>query len=128
VVIAQGFRTTLVASGSAANAIVLRRGATAETTSAVLRTDVPIVESLPQVARAPDGRPLASPELIVAIAVPRQSDNQPANVPVRGVGPRAFEVRDTLKIVAGRRFTPGTREINVGKLAVGRLKGLALGS
>ena len=126
--IAQGFRATLVASGSPQNAIVLRKGATAESTSAVLRTDVPIIESLPQVARGVDGRPLASPELVVAIAVPRQSDNQPANVPVRGVGPKAFEVRDTLKIVEGRRFSFGTREINVGRLAVGRFKGLTLGS
>src|SRR5689334_5602524 len=126
--LAQGFRATLVASGSPQNAIVLRKGATAESTSAVLRTDVPIIESQPQVARGADGQPLASPELVVAIALPRQSDNQAANVPVRGVGPRAFAVRDTLKIVEGRRFTPGTREVNVGKLAVGRFKGLTLGS
>ena len=52
----------------------------------------------------------------------------PANVPVRGVGPKAFDVRDTLKFVEGRRFTPGTREINVGRLAVGRFEGLTLGS
>jgi len=126
--IAQGFRATLVASGSPGNAIVLRKGATAETVSAVLRADLPIVDSLPQVARDAGGRPLTSPELVVIIALPRQSDNQPANVPVRGVGPRAFEVRDTLTFVEGRRFTPGTREINVGRLAVGRFKGLALGS
>src|SRR5262245_18620455 len=126
--IAQGFRATLVSSGSRDNAIVLRKGATAETTSAVLKPDVPLIESLPQVARGPDGRALSSPELVVIIAQPRQSDNQPANVPVRGVGPKAFEVRDTLKFVEGRRFTPGTREINVGRLAVGRFKGLTLGS
>lgn len=126
--IAQGFRATLVASGSLQNAIVLRKGATAESLSAVLRSDVPLVESLPQVARAADGRPLASPELVVAIALPRQSDGQPANVPVRGVGSRAYDVRDTLAIVEGRRFTPGTREINVGKMAVGRFTGLTLGS
>ncbi|HEV3060118.1 MAG TPA: ABC transporter permease [Vicinamibacterales bacterium] len=126
--IAQGFRATLVASGSPQNAIVLRKGATAETTSGVLRSDVPLVETLPQVARGADNRPLASPELVVAIAVPRISDNQPANVPARGVGPRAFEVRDSLKIIEGRRFAPGTREINVGRLAVGRFKGLTLGS
>src|SRR5438552_5834535 len=72
--IAQGFRATLVASGSPQNAIVLRKGATAETVSAVLRRDLPIIESLPQVAR--DGsRPLASPELVVIIALPRRSDN-----------------------------------------------------
>jgi ABC-type lipoprotein release transport system permease subunit len=126
--IAQGFRATLVASGSPGNAIVLRKSSTAETTSAVLRSDVPIVASLPQVARGPDGRPLASPELVTIIALPRQTDDQPANVPVRGVAPQAFQVRDTLKFVEGRRFTPGTREINAGKLAVGRFKGLTLGS
>src|ERR1700719_2463782 len=82
--LAQGFRATLVASGSPQNAIVLRRSATAETLSAVQRSDVPIVESLPQVARAADGRPLASPEMVTIIALPRFSDNQPANVPVRG--------------------------------------------
>ena len=126
--IAQGFRATLVASGSIQNAIVLRKGSTAESLSAVARSDVPLVESLPQVARAADGRPLASPELVLAIALPRQSDNQPANVPIRGVGSRAYDVRESLQMVEGRRFAPGSREINVGKLAVGRFKGLTLGS
>ena len=121
--IAQGFRATLVASGSIQNAIVLRKGSTAESLSAVARSDVPLVESLPQVARAADGRPLASPELVLAIALPRQSDNQPANVPIRGVGSRAYDVRESLQIVEGRRFAPGSREINVGKLAVGRFTG-----
>ena len=88
--IAQGFQKTLVSSGSPGNAIVLRKGATAENVSAVARTELPLIESLPQVARGADGQPLASPELVVIIALPRQSNNQPANVPVRGVGPRAF--------------------------------------
>src|SRR5213078_1801805 len=88
--IAQGFRATLVASGSPQNVIVLRKGATAETVSAVLRTDVP------QVARSANGQPVSSPELVVIIALPRLSDNQPANVPVRGVGPKAYDVRETL--------------------------------
>jgi putative ABC transport system permease protein len=126
--IAQGFRATLVASGSPANAIVLRKGATAETTSVVLRPDVPLVESLPQVARNEQGQPLASPELAIAIALPRLSDNQPANVPVRGAGPHAYAVRETLRVAEGRRFTPGTREINVGRLAANRFQGLKLGS
>jgi ABC-type lipoprotein release transport system permease subunit len=108
--------------------IVLRKGATAETVSAVFRPDIALIEALPQIARGSDGRPLISPELVAIIALPRQTDDQPANVPVRGVGPRAFQVRESLKFVEGRPFTPGTREINVGKLAVGRFKGLALGS
>src|SRR5437667_12172445 len=74
--IAQGFRASLVASGSPQNAIVLRKGATAESLSGLARADVPLVESLPQVARAADGHPLASPELVRAIALPRQSAKQ----------------------------------------------------
>ena len=126
--IAQGFRGALVASGSNENAILLRKGATSETVSAVLRPQLSIIEALPQIARAKDGHPLASPELVVIISLPRQSDNKPANVPLRGVGPRAFEIRNTLEFVEGRRLTPGMREINVGKQAVGRFKGLTLGS
>jgi putative ABC transport system permease protein len=126
--IAQGFRSTLVASGSPGNAIVMRKGATAENVSAVLKSELPMIESLPQVARDEAGLPIVSPELVVIISRPRLSDGHPANVPVRGVGPRAFDVRDTLSFVEGRRFTPGTREINVGRLAVGRFGGLSLGS
>src|SRR6186713_1341728 len=80
--IAQGFRATLVASGSPRNAIVLRKGSTSETTSAVPRPSLALVASLPQVARGADGQPLASPELVMIIALPRKSDTQPANVPV----------------------------------------------
>jgi putative ABC transport system permease protein len=126
--IAQGFRATLVASGSPQNVIVLRKGATSETVSAVLKPDLPLIEALPQIARDEDRQVLASPELVVIISLPRVSDNKPANAPVRGVGPKAFLVRDNVKIVEGRRFTPGLREINVGRMATGRFKGLAVGN
>src|SRR5437762_14382318 len=83
--IAQGFRATLVASGSPQNALVLRKSATAENLSAVSKHDFALIETLPQIARDPEGNPLASPELVVIISRPRVSDDQPANVPLRGV-------------------------------------------
>ena len=126
--IAQGFNGALVASGSNDNAILLRKGATSETVSGVLLTQLPLVQAMPQVAKGSGGHALASPELVVIVALPRVSDNQPANVPLRGVGPLAFEIRNTLTFVEGRRFTPGTREINVGKQATVRFKGLTNGS
>lgn len=126
--IAQGFRDTLVASGSPQNAIVLRKSATSENVSAVLKPQLSMIESMPQVGRGADGRAMASPELVVIISLPRIVDNNPANVPLRGVGPKAFEVRDNLTFVEGRRFAQGTREINVGRQAVNRFKGLTLGS
>jgi putative ABC transport system permease protein len=126
--IAQGFRSTLVASGSPDNAIVLRKSATSETVSAVTRQELPLVEALPQIARDADRHPMASPELVVIIALPRTTNDQPANVPARGVGPKAFTIRDRIRFVEGRPLTPGLREINVGRLATQRFKGLTLGS
>jgi putative ABC transport system permease protein len=126
--IAQGFRATLVASGSPQNAIIMRKGSTSENVSVVLKPQLALIETYPQIARSPEGRPLASPELVVIISLPRLSDNQPANVPVRGVGPQAYDVRENLSFVEGRRLMPGTREINVGRQAVGRFGGLGLGS
>src|SRR5947199_10308046 len=67
--IAQGFRSTLVASGSPQNAIVLRKGATSENVSAVFKAQVPLIEAMPQVARGGDGRAIASPELVVIISL-----------------------------------------------------------
>jgi putative ABC transport system permease protein len=125
--LAQGFRATLVASGSADNAIVLRKGATSESVSGFGRDVVPIVETLPQVARDAQGRPLVSPELVVAISLPRVTDGQNANVPVRGVGPQAFAIRERLRFVEGRPFTRGLNEVVVGRLATGRFRGLGMG-
>src|SRR6266540_2369669 len=80
--IAQGFRATLVASGSPQNAIVLRKGATSETVSSVTKPELPLIATLPQIARATNQQPLASPEMVVIISLPRTSDNNPANFPV----------------------------------------------
>src|SRR4029450_5655058 len=63
--IAQGFRSTLVASGSPQNAIIRRRGATSENVSAIARPELPLIQTFPQIARDENGRPLASPELVV---------------------------------------------------------------
>ena len=40
---------------------------------------------------------------------------QPANVTVRGVTPRAFVVRDGIRVVEGRTFAPGLAEVIVGR-------------
>src|SRR5580765_591359 len=113
--IAQGFQSTLVASGSPQNTIIMRKGATSENVSAITKQELPLIQTFPQIARDASGRPLASPELVVIISLPRKTNNEPANVPVRGVGPLAFDVRENLSFVEGR-------------LAVNRFGGLTLGS
>src|SRR5574340_909499 len=124
--LARGFRATLVASGSPHNAIIRRAGATSELESAVTLEQVHVIEDTPGVARGPQG-PLVSPEVVVIAAFPLKATGTDANVQVRGVSPKVWAVRDSVKIKAGRAFQPGLDELVVGKNAAVSYAGFELG-
>lgn len=122
-----GFRRTLAVSGSPDTAIVLRGGSDSEMVSGLLHQDTRVIADTPGILRTSQG-PAASSELFVVVDVPKRSTGTAANVPLRGVQPAAFVVRDRVKIVSGRRFEPGKNEIIVGKAALEQFAGLDLGS
>ena len=72
--------------------------------------------------------PLASPELLVIVDHPLQRSGTDANVPLRGVTPRAFQVHTNVKIVEGRAFEPGRNEIVAGRAASRQFTDLTIGS
>jgi putative ABC transport system permease protein len=124
----EGFRHTLMQSGSNDTAIVLRGGSNAELNSVLDRGSVNIITNAPGVARNTEGKPIASPELSVVANLPKKSDpTVDANVQIRGVGPEAWALRPHVKIVAGRRFKPGLRELDVGQGAARQFAGLEVG-
>ena len=86
--IAQGFRATLVASGSPQNAIVLRKGATSETVERGAESQLPMIKALPQIARGADGSRSRRPSSSSSSRCRGGSDNQPANVPCAASGRR----------------------------------------
>jgi putative ABC transport system permease protein len=124
----EGFRHTLASTGRHDRVIMLRAGSDSELSSGLERTQVLLVGPLPGVARDSGGRPLVSAELMVMVDLPRQGQTDPNNVPFRGVQPAAFTIRHELKIVSGRRFEPGVREVIVGKRAAQQFAGLSPGS
>ena len=123
----EGFRATLATTGGTDTAIILRGGSQAETNSVVMRDQVPLIESLDGIQRGEDGRALASAELSQVVNLPSKADGTDTNVQFRGVGPKAWLVRPKLKIVEGRRFNPGLREIVVGRGAQRQFAGLEIG-
>ncbi len=125
---AQGFRSTLVETGNDATAIVLRGGSQTELNSVLDHEATVIIAGEPQVKRDSAGRPIASPELVVVASLPKKTTGTDANVELRGVGPGAWALRPNVRIVAGRRFTPGLRELIVGKRAVSQFQHTTLGS
>lgn len=123
----EGFQKTLASTGDDASAIVLRSGSQAETNSVITREQVPLVETLAGIATDAQGQPLLSPELSQVVNLPSMSDGTDANAQIRGVGPRAWAVHDKIKLIEGRAFKPGLREIVVGAGAQSQFRGLGVG-
>jgi putative ABC transport system permease protein len=125
--IAEGFTAALRDAAAPDRVIVMRGGTDTEMMSGLSGDSVKIMQNAPGI-RASDAGPLASPELLVVVNVPTRAKGTDANVPMRGVLPIAFNVRNELKIVAGRTFAPGSNEIIVGRAARQQFAGLDLGS
>ena len=125
--LANGFRATLVSSGSPDNALIVRGGATSEMTSGVALDAVKIIQDAPGIARGPNG-PLVTAEAVLMAPIPLRSTGTDANVEVRGVSPNVLEIRKGVRIIEGRMFSPGLAEVVVGKNANTTYSGLTLGN
>ncbi|HSL47489.1 MAG TPA: ABC transporter permease [Candidatus Deferrimicrobiaceae bacterium] len=123
----EGFRHTLASTGRGDRVIMLRAGSDAELSSGVARDQATLLAALPGVGRDAAGRPLASAELVVMVDLPRKGERHPNNVPFRGVQRAAFDIRDEVRLVEGRHFEPGVREVVVGRKAAAQFAGLAVG-
>ena len=125
--LANGFRATLVASGSPGNALILRAGSPTEMMGGVTLDSVRVVQDAPGVARDSSG-PLVTQEVVGVMPFPLISTGTDANVQVRGVSSNVLRVRTFTKIAEGRMFQPGLSEIVVGRNASKTYAGLAVGS
>ena len=124
----RGFQATLESTGDDTTAIVLRGGSQAETNSVITRDQVPLLETLPGVARGEDGRPLVSAEVSQVVNLVARGDGGDVNGQFRGVGPQAWAVHDKVRIVEGRTFGTGLREIVAGRGAQRQFAGLEVGN
>ena len=118
---------TLISTGHEDRAIVMRNGATSEIASSLPLASVQTIANAPGVARASDGKPAATADLIVPVNLTRKEDGTLAPLAVRGVGPEALSVRPEIELVAGRMFEPGLREVIVGRSAQTEIAGVELG-
>ena len=125
--ISAGFRAVLTLSGARDVAIVLRSGATDEMGSGLTLEQTKIIADSKNIARDAQGS-IASPELYVIVDIPLKRTVTAANVPLRGVGPQAPQLRQNFRIVEGRNFTPGTFEIIAGRGASQQFAGLTVGN
>lgn len=124
----RGFASLYTEGGREDVAIFMRPGATSEGESAFQRDRAELlVKETPEIARDAQGRPLAAKELYLAVRL-RKVDGGETNVPIRGVEPQSFTLAgDALRLIEGRRFTPGSDELIVGRGLSARISGARVG-
>jgi ABC-type antimicrobial peptide transport system permease subunit len=124
----QGFTTLFQERGREDLVVLLRTGATSEGESAFDRERAQIaLKELPEIAAAPDGKPLISAELYAAALLSRR-DGGETNVPLRGVQPATYTIHgDAFRIVQGEALQPGTDQVVVGKALSERMRNCQVG-
>ena len=108
-----GMREAYLKAGDPNRAIVVSKGVEQEGSSAITRAMAPLIAVAPGIAKDKDGKPLADRALNMGVPVLRK-DGSKGFTTMRGLAEKGPGVRPELKIVAGRMFQPGKREMIVG--------------
>jgi ABC-type lipoprotein release transport system permease subunit len=111
----EGLRTSFVSTGHPLHVLIMRKGSTAELTSNFNRSSYQDLRSLPGIARTASGEMMASLEMVTVILLDQEQASGTINITLRGITPVGIEMREGLRLVQGRMFQPGQREVVVGK-------------
>ena len=122
-----GLKKAFVSSGDPLNVLVMRKGSTAELSGGFDAALFGTLKTLPGIATDSQGQPIASGEWVVVAVLPRKDRTGEVNVSVRGIMPAGLTLRPNAKLVEGRWFTTGQREVVVGKSIHDRFSGTQVG-
>ena len=104
----EGLQTSLKSTAHPLNILVLRKSSTAELNSNRTPEDF-------QITKTKNGIAMASLELVTIVMLENETTPAGINISIRVVTPDGFAIRENLKITEGRMFTPGRREVVVGR-------------
>ncbi len=125
--LAEGLRKTLIETGSYDNVVVIRKGSQSEMQSGIPREHASIVETEPEIATGPGGKPFLAKELVVIINLPKRGSDKPSNITIRGIGEFSLALRPQVKIIEGRMPRPGSAEVIAGESVSKRFRGAGIG-
>jgi putative ABC transport system permease protein len=122
-----GLRTVFKNTANPLQLLVLRKGVNSELSSIVSTEAFAALRSQAGIAVGRRGEPLASQELVNVTNLPSVDNPKGMNVTVRGLSTTGIEMR-RVRLIDGRWFQPGQREIVVGKAVAKRYPSARIGS
>lgn len=125
--LAAGIEKSSGNTGDSRNIMIVRKGSTAESASLISRENLREIQYFEEIARNERNEPVISADVLVLANLPRVNNSGEANVLLRGISARGAELRPQVKLIAGRWFTPGKREIVVSSRMAKRFANFGLG-
>lgn len=122
-----GLRTVFRNTANPLQLLVLRKGGNSELGSVVSTQAFAVLRSEGGIALDRSGQPLASEEVVNVANLPSIDDPHGMNVTVRGLTESGIEMRN-VRIVQGRWFHPGLREVIVGRAVAQRYPSAEIGN
>jgi len=123
--IARGYHEVVKITEASDNVMVMMTGATSEIISTLSAEQVNLIKQSTFVKRGADQSPVASAEVLTTFKL-TQLGNGSKSASVRGVEPASFALKG-IKIISGRSFAPGRRELIVGRRVMQQMDNLKVG-
>ena len=121
-----GIVTAFAEAGDPGRAIILSLAAQSEMQSGIARAVFPFVADAGGIAKD-GGAPLAEAEAVVTVPMVNKMTSLDSTMVLRGLGPHSIRLRPKFRLLAGRMFVPGKRELIVGRAAQGQFAGTSIG-
>lgn len=121
----EGIESTFVSTGQPDNVLAIRNGAQAETGSLIEPEAAYAVRGVSGIARDATGRPLVSIERVIYVTIDRRGTGS-SNVVIRGTSDMGRVLRPAVRLVRGRWYRPGAREITVSREIAERFRDCGL--
>lgn len=127
----EGMLKTLDRTGLDNTVLVMRAGAISELQSVMFPMEVNILKNHPKVIRDLNGVSIVSAEMFVNAeykATYGSENVESQSLALRGISDNTYRFRPHFKMVSGKRFNSGLRELIIGQALVRRMPELTVGS
>lgn len=125
--LAEGYVQMEQRTGDPGRAIILAENADTEDLSAISRAVIGDIVGASGIARDADGTSLADAEYVNTFHANPKSGGPVRLLTLRGTGRKGLALRPELKIVSGRMFQPGARELVIGIASQQEFRKLGVG-
>ncbi len=123
-----GMLKTMQRSGLDNTLLVMRAGASSELQSVMFPSEVKLLAADSLIKKDNQGNAIYAAEMFVSSEYKNATNDKSTNLALRGISRHTYDFRPNFKIINGRKFQTGLRELLVGRALARKMPELQVGS